>query len=179
MVRVALATELSQLQLEVLTQNIRAHKLYERVGFVVQRRLIGLQLATSALPGSDSVAPVIERVPLETLFSYTRDNLAQPAWGLELASLLTMPCELLVASGPDGAQNAFTVQRSGESIHIQVACYQLPLTDDAFAALLRALAGDAATIQIFNEPEDSPFLDRYRRLGFSEFFSQYEMLLKF
>jgi ribosomal protein S18 acetylase RimI-like enzyme len=178
MVRVAQTTGLSQLQLEVLTQNIRAHRLYERVGFVVQRRLFGLQLVSSALPTSASVVPAIERVPLETLLSWPHHNLAQPAWGLELASLLTMPCELLVAS-LDGTQNAFTAQRHGDTLRLQIVHLQHSLTDDALAALLRALASDAATIQIFNEPDDSPFLDRYRRLGFSEFFSQYEMLLKF
>jgi ribosomal protein S18 acetylase RimI-like enzyme len=178
MVRVAQATGLSQLQLEVLTQNTRAHRLYERVGFVVQRRLFGLQIAASSLPTSDPTATTIERAPLETLLSWPRHDRTRPAWGLELASLLTMPCELLVVSGPDGAQNAFTMQRYGDTVRIQVALYQSPLTDDAFAALLRTLAGDAATIHIFNEPEDSPFLDRYRGLGFTEFFSQYEMLLR-
>jgi hypothetical protein len=89
-----------------------------------------------------------------------------------------MPCELLVAS-LDGTQNAFTAQRHGDTLRLQIVHLQHSLTDDALAALLRALASDAATIQIFNEPDDSPFLDRYRRLGFSEFFSQYEMLLKF
>ncbi len=47
----------------------------------------------------------------------------------------------------------------------------------SFGALLRA-AGDATTILIMNEPEDSPFLARCYELGFSEFFSQHEMFLR-
>jgi hypothetical protein len=38
------------------------------------------------------------------------------------------------------------------------------------------VATDATTIHIFNEPENSPHLQRYFDLGFTEFFSQYEML---
>jgi ribosomal protein S18 acetylase RimI-like enzyme len=178
MVRVARATGLAQLQLEVLSQNIAARKIYEHVGFVVQRRLFGLRLAASALPTSTATMMTIKQAPLETLFSWPRQNLAQPAWGLELASLLTMPCELLIATDADGAQHAFTAQRQGDVVRLQVALSQHPLSDDTLAALLHALAGDAATIQIFNEPDDSPFFARYRALGFTEFFSQYEMLLR-
>lgn len=178
MVRVARTTGLSQLQLEVLTQNIRARKLYERVGFVVQRRLFGLQIATSSLSKGASTPIAIYSLPLNKMLSWSRQDQVQPTWGLELASLLTMPAELLVASfDGDGAQNAFTVQHHGDALRVQIVHLQPSLSNDLFAALLRSLAGDATTIQIFNEPDSSPFLDRYRTLGFSEFFSQYEMLL--
>src|SRR5690348_9430884 len=50
MVQVARENGLATLQLEVLTQNIRAIKLYEGAGFRFARRLIGIEAAIDALP---------------------------------------------------------------------------------------------------------------------------------
>lgn len=177
MVRVARETGLSLLQLEVLTQNTRARKLYERVGFVVRRRLLGLEIATSALPASAALS--IERLSLETVLPRLQQNSIQPCWSLELASLLTTNSEAFAVSGPDKQSNTLVVQRSNGVARIQAAFIQSQFAEDEFAALLHSIAVDAATVQIYNEPEDSPLLDRYVSLGFTEFFSQYEMILKF
>ena len=84
-----------------------------------------------------------------------------------------------VAPGPDGRLNAIIVQRFHDKIRIQAVLLQSQLTDDTFATLLRTAVTDATMIQVFNEPEESPLLHRYLELGFTEYFSQYEMLLKF
>src|SRR5258708_2094982 len=67
MVQVARESGLATLQLEALTQNIRAIKLYKKVGFISQRRLFGLTIVTDALPDAshrtflqtESVSPVM------------------------------------------------------------------------------------------------------------------------
>lgn len=175
MVRVAWESELTQLQLEVLTQNIPAIKVYESVGFVARRRLFGLQIATSAL--STSATAPTENLPLETLLSWLQQSSHRPYWGLEAPSILSMHVETLAAPGPDGRLNGFVVQRFDNIVRLQVVRLQSQFTANEFATLLRSVAANATTIQIFNEPEDSPLLQRYLDLGFSEFFSQHEMLL--
>lgn len=83
-----------------------------------------------------------------------------------------------VAPGPSGRLNASIVQRFDDKIRIQAALVQSQLTDEVFTTLLHTAATDATMIQVFNEPEESPLLHRYLELGFTEYFSQYEMLLK-
>lgn len=175
MVRIARETGLSMLQLEVLTQNIRARRLYERVGFVVRRRLLGLQIAISALPESGSLS--LERLPLETLLSWPEPALAELCWSLEPASLLAMQAEMWAWSGPDGQRNMLVVQRQDSSVRIQAALLQSQFTDTTFAALLRAVGTDAETIQVFNAPEENPLVSHAMRVGFTQWFSQYEMTL--
>ncbi|GHO83110.1 GNAT family N-acetyltransferase [Dictyobacter formicarum] len=175
MVRVAKNSGLTLLQLEVLTQNIAAIKLYERVGFVTQRRLLGLEIATSDLPVGPS--STIERLEIETLLSWTPFYTKWPSWSLELASLLTSNVEALTIAGPDGQINAFVVQRGNDTLRIQAVLLRSQLTATEFGKLLRVLAASCAKIQLYNEPEESPLLAHYKSLGFNEFFSQYDMLL--
>jgi len=177
MVRVARETGLTQLQLEVNTQNIPAIKCYEHAGFVAHRRLFGLEIATSVLPAKSAPSLPVKKVPLETILSWYSQHSEQPYWGRELASILTMGAEALVITGPDGSQNTFVVQRVDDKASIQAVLLQSQLTDDELSTMLHAVAADAAQIQIVNEPEESTLLTRYTGLGFTESFSQYEMTL--
>lgn len=165
---------LATLQLEVLTQNIRAIKLYEWAGFVSQRRLIGIELATDALPAGADIQT--ETAATEALLPWLA-GAERPCWDRELATLLTMRVEALLAPGAAGRMNGVIVRRTGERAQVQTVVLQSDLTDAELAALLRRAAGNAAKIQVSNEPEASPFLTCCRRLDFAEFFSQYEMLL--
>ena len=176
MVRVARETGLRLLQLEVLTQNVRARKLYERVGFVVRRRLFGLEIAVEALPAGDSLTA--ERLPLDTLLSWPQENLLSHCWSLEAASLLAMNAEMLAIPGPDGQQNMFVVQRANGNVRMLATLLQSQFTDAEFAALLRTVAANARAIQMWNEPEESPLLHYTGRAGFREIFSQDEMILE-
>jgi len=173
MVRVARASGLATLQLEVLTQNERARRLYERVGFTVTRRLFGLEIASAALPAG---APVhVERVAIEAVLPQFLGSV-HPCWECELATILTIPAEAVVIRGSDGQFNGVIVQR-GQRVSILASFFSSELADADLAALLHQAAGEASGLVVFNEPEESPCLARYRALGFSEFFSQYEMLL--
>ncbi|HEY7351069.1 MAG TPA: GNAT family N-acetyltransferase [Ktedonobacterales bacterium] len=180
MIQVARESGLTTLQLEVLTQNIKAIKLYERAGFVAARRLIGIEVDTAALPDAFPSLQVKAVAPA-TLFPGLYEGY-QPDWERELPSLMTMRAEAVAAAGADGQLNGLIFRPGGrgannEKIQIQAAILQSDLTNADLAALLRAAAGDAAGIQVYNEPEDSPFLARCRDLGFTEFFSQHEMFL--
>ncbi|HEY7414118.1 MAG TPA: GNAT family N-acetyltransferase, partial [Ktedonobacteraceae bacterium] len=176
MVRVARETGLDTLQLEVLTQNIRAIKLYTRVGFTTTRRLLGLEIATSALPAGSATLRS-EPVAVEALLSYFAEG-GLPCWGRELASILAAPVESIIAIGPDGRINGLVMQRGDDKIRIQALLLQSKLTDAELASLLRQAAGSASGIRVHNEPEDSLLLTRYQALGFTESFSQYEMFVK-
>lgn len=174
MVRVARDTGLATLQLEVLTQNIRALKLYERAGFTITRRLFGIEIDTAALP--DDADLQTKAVPIEALLPQLQ-NADRPYWGRELIGILLAHAEAIVAPGTDGRVNGLIVQRNNQKIQILATVLPKELTDREIAALLRHVAADATGIQVYNEPEDSPFLASCRRLGFSEFFSQHEMFI--
>lgn len=175
MVQVSRENGLATLQLEVLTQNIKAIKLYERTGFAATRRLFGLQLNLDTLPDTaPSLLP--EKVAPPVLFERLYERY-QPDWERELASILTIGMQALAMPGADGHLNGLLFRRAGDTMQIQGALLQDNLPNTDLAALLRAAAGDANSLQVMNEPEDSPFLARCRDLGFNEFFSQHEMFL--
>lgn len=173
MVRVARECELATVQLEVLTQNERARRLYERVGFITTRRLFGLEIALSSLPAG---APVrVERSAVEPLLARFAD-MPQPCWGCEPATILASTCESVVLARSAGHCDGVIVQH-GQRASILASLFSGELDEAKLAALLRQAAGDADDLLVYNEPEESPCLERYQALGFSEFFSQYEMLL--
>ncbi len=174
MVRVARDSGLTTLQLEVLTQNIRAFKLYQGAGFVTTRKLIGLQVAAASLPAV--AEPQMEAAPLESLLPFLSSD-HRPDWEQELASILTLQIEVVMALDGAGRVNGLIARRAGERLQVLAAILQPDFTNAGLAALLRRAAGDATTIQVYNEPEGSALLARYLDLGFTEFFSQYEMML--
>lgn len=175
MVEVAREAGLKTLQLEVLTQNIRALKLYEKTGFTIHRKLFGLEIATTNIPASKPL--VVEHVPFETVIPQISQHSIAPCWACELASLQTLNTDTIVTHSLNSGINALVVQHSQGKTRVLATVLQEDLTDLELASLLREAAGSDSTIQIYNEPEGSLFLARCRRLGFTEFFSQYEMFM--
>lgn len=174
MVRVARDAGLTTLQLEVLTQNIRALKLYQRAGFTITRQLFGVEIDTAVLPDEADIHP--EVAAPETLLPQLQLT-ERPCWSRELASILVMHTEAIVAPDAEGRVNGLILQRNDRKILILATVLQRETTDLEIAALLRHAAATASTIQVYNEPEHSPFLAGCRRLGCSEFFSQHEMFI--
>lgn len=175
MAQMAREQRLTTLQLEVLTQNVKAIKVYEGAGFVATRRLIGVQIETTALPeaANDLHAEAVDPVLLlPRLYEGP-----QPDWEREPASILALRTEAVAIPASNGRLNGLLFRRGGDNIQILAAFLENDLPDAALATLLRAAAGDVKGVQVFNEPEDSPFLARCRVLGFTEFFSQHEMFL--
>ncbi len=175
MVQVAREQHLTTLQLEVLTQNVKAIKVYENAGFVARRRLIGVQAETAALP--EAAADVqVEAIDPAILLPRLYEG-QQPDWEREPASILTLGASAVALPGGQGQRSGLLFRRGGDNIQILAAFLEHDLPDAALATLLRTAANDATGVQVFNEPEDSPFLARCRALGFTEFFSQHEMFL--
>lgn len=172
MVRVARECELTTLQLEVLTQNERARRLYERAGFTITRRLFGLSIAPGALPVGAAVQ--IERMAVESVMARLTD-VPRPCWGCEAATVLVAHCEALVIS--HAGQLAGVIVQHGQRIGILASFFSSELGEAELAALLLQAASESDDILVYNEPEESPYLQRYRALGFGEFFCQYEMQL--
>lgn len=175
MVRVARESGLETIQLEVLVQNIRAIKLYEKIGFAKSRRLLGLEIASASLP--ENVALPVEKVPVETRLPAFYDG-RQPAWGNELATLLSMNLEAFVLSAPTGQSHGLLVQRTNSNMRVVAALLQDTITALELASLLKYAAGAARDIQVYNEAEGSFFLEHCLRLGFGEWFGQYEMVMQ-
>ncbi len=174
MVRVARESGLATLQLEVLSQNVRAIRLYEKVGFVRSCRFLGVEIASAAL--SQDTALSAEAVPVETLLPLLNDH-PRPFWGNELASLLTMQLEAYIAPASPEGVNGILVQRTSGKMRVVAALLQSGATPSELAMLLRYAAGDALAIQVYNQVEGSPLLQHCLQLGFVEWFSQYEMFL--
>ncbi len=176
MVRVARAGGLESMQLEILAQNVRAIKLYEKVGFVKTRRLLGLEIASAALPAE--AAARVERVSLEELLpAFHRGR--RPAWSNELPALLSMNLAAFALVSPGGERDGILVQHANEKMRVVAALLGETVTTPAVAALLKTAAGEAQSVQVYNEAEGSLFLEHCQRLGFGEWFTQYEMLLQF
>jgi len=137
--------------------------------------------ATAALPvdtAGEALAATAEPMAAETLLPQLLSQATErQSWGREAASILTMRTEGLALRLDGGRLCGLIAQGGGESLRIQMAYFPPALSDGAVAALLRRAAGAATTVQLYNEPEDSGLLARYRRLGFGEFFSQHEMWL--
>ncbi|HEY7355787.1 MAG TPA: GNAT family N-acetyltransferase [Ktedonobacterales bacterium] len=176
MVQAARESGLTTLQLEALTQNVKAIKLYEGVGFVATRRLVIAQAASKALRAAASALQV-QAVPLNALMPRLYEG-QRPDWEREPASIQTLRAEAVAAPGADGQLNGLIFRRSGDNIQMLAAVLQSDLSNADFAALLCEAAGDATWVQLFNEPEDSLLLARCRDLGFAETVSQYEMFLR-
>ncbi|HEY7355835.1 MAG TPA: GNAT family N-acetyltransferase, partial [Ktedonobacterales bacterium] len=170
MVQAARESGLTTLQLEALTQNVKAIKLYEGVGFVATRRLVIAQAASNVLRAAASALQV-QAVPLNALMPRLYEG-PQPDWEREPASILALRAEAVAAPGADGQLSGVIFRRSGDNVQMLAAVLQSDLSNADLAALLCAAAGDATWVQLFNEPEDSPLLARCRDLGFAETVSQ-------
>jgi ribosomal protein S18 acetylase RimI-like enzyme len=172
MVRVARANDLETIQLEVLAQNVRAIKLYEKVGFVKTRRLFGLEIASAAL--ATDAATQVERVSVEELLPAFHRG-PRPAWSNELPALLSMNLEAFALTGAGGERSGILVQHANGKMRVVAALLREAITTAEVSALLKAAAGDAQSVQVYNEGEGSLFLEHCQHLGFGEWFTQYEM----
>ncbi|MBO0782504.1 MAG: GNAT family N-acetyltransferase, partial [Ktedonobacteraceae bacterium] len=141
MIEVARESGLATLQLEVLAQNIRALKVYEKAGFVTRRRLIGIEIALQSLPEGTPIA--VERVEAMALLSRSDSD---PCWQREASTVLSVHTEAFAASDSAGQVNGLIVERAGEKLRILAAVVQSELTDAELAILLRSAAADATSI---------------------------------
>jgi ribosomal protein S18 acetylase RimI-like enzyme len=165
---------LKTLQLETITKNEPAFKLYKGAGFSTLRTLHSLRLATADLREQQTnitFAPLTSELPFACL-----QNQVRPCWQREPASILSTAHEVLASTSlPDSI--ALCYQRTSNLMRVQSVILSPATEKEALAALLVAAAGEIPQILIPSEPENSQVLLLARELGGRETLRFYEMEL--
>lgn len=180
--QIAVARELGlqTLQLEVLTQNERAIKLYEGAGFTRQYGHIELEIVPAELEQHVTTAKITTAEP-EKLHDWLLQG-RQPVWYRERSSLVAIGGEAVVTMRPGGATAAIiyrqrTRRDGGTATDILAAALIDRLSANDLALLIRHAGGDKAEIELTDLPGDLNVLAACRDLGFRETWTQHEMML--
>jgi ribosomal protein S18 acetylase RimI-like enzyme len=189
---------LTTLQLEVLTQNTAAIRVYRNAGFEVTRDV--LILAAEAPQVQAAIGPSHRRDEYRSELLTLEQALAvqnavamspQPAypWQRDLASLITgrkVQCRLATREGRPRALLIYRIVPSSGAISIdrcifdeEAAAHALlgRAIEEAMAAH-SAAEGTGLTLHVLNEPEGSPLLALLQPLGFRATNRQHEMKLE-
>ena len=172
---VAREAGLTSLQLEVLTQNERAMRLYAGVGFVRRYGHIELAIELAALAQHVTTAKVTP-AESEKLHDWLLTS-RQPIWYRERSSLVAIGGEGLVAMRPGGATAAIIYRRRAQQVTVYAAALIDPLSANDLALLIQHVGGEWAEIELTDLPADRNVLQACRALGFQDVSTQHEMLL--
>ncbi len=169
----AAAAGARRVQLEVITTNAAAIRVYERGGFRVTRELGVYQRDAATSPGSEA-DDVVPANPASILADRERLGGQPLAWQREAAVATPAPASVALV-GPAHAPRAYVVWRAGPR-GVQIA--DLGGTEaGALSAVLGAAAGRCAgqPMALLNEPLDGPITDALRASGWREVVRQFEM----
>jgi GNAT superfamily N-acetyltransferase len=156
------------LQLEVLSENAPAIRLYERGGFQRTRMLRSFKRSVIA-------PPVLAEFRFADPDEYVeKPNAVALPWQRETTGLRHGAVSTAVA-GPHGEYALFRYNEQAAQV------FKLQAGDaGSLDALALAIASSCAVESIFllNEPEESPIAEYARTAGWTQPFSQYEMKLR-
>lgn len=166
-VAAARARGLTELALEVLSENAVARKVYAAAGFAVTRKLVSLQT------GVEATRDLSGFTPADPAYFIDRSDGTAPCWQREPASLR----HGAVSSAVAHADGTYAVYRANENaaqifnLHAQ--------TPERLTALAHAVAQGRPLQSLFilNEPEDSLAVRSAQEAGWKQPFLQYEMKL--
>ena len=151
--------------LEVLSQNSRAIRTYERGGFRTRRKLESSRwLAPADCPA---------QVPLAAPDPFLdRPDIATPCWQRESRSLRRQPSLRAVSA----AENVYAIFRHDR--HEAQILKAEAQSSEELAALAASIAGALKLdgVSLFNEPSDSDLAGFARALGWRSMFEQHEMV---
>jgi GNAT superfamily N-acetyltransferase len=171
---------LETLQLEVITLNDTARRLYESLGFVSQRRLLLLTRQPNPRPlrSDDGPLPRCEAIPPDEALSLLANlDRVNRAWSRDAENLSPISgwFEATVALDRESKTPVGVCLFSAHPF--QVGLITLAGTPQAGVALLNALhaAHPEATVSYFNVPEDDPMTQPLLRAGYQESLAQFEM----
>lgn len=164
MVRLARASGGRRLDLEVLTRNGRAERVYQRAGLSATRRLLILSWRPGDEPTPATPAMLHEREPSELVLGhFAALHPVSAAWQRESATLLAMPDLQGFALHHDGVAAYALTQGGGDELRI----VDFGARDvDAAAQLLQALQARARSLFSVNEPAESPLSAAFLRASF-------------
>ena len=176
---------LVSLQLEVLTQNERAFKTYQKAGFQTTRQMLVLSAPVTALvtPARDSELKLREVDVLTALqLKSSLDNPVRPCWQREAPSLHAQAdLRALVAERGEQVLGVLLFRYTATSG--QLSLLDLTYRDENVVALLleqatRSVAQLPTSFYLLNEPENSPLLGLLTgQFGFQETSRQHEMVI--
>jgi ribosomal protein S18 acetylase RimI-like enzyme len=167
---------LSQLTLEVLTQNTAAIRLYERAGMKTARDLLIFERKEDAAAPSQDVTPLKEGSPVELLQHFRRLHLLPAAWQRDLPALLVMDGLRGLYLGTRAMPDAYALLRSwpnGMTYIVDLAAAGKEEAD----ALCAGLDNIEGHLRIINEPEGSHFCAALASHNFVETERQHEMVM--
>jgi len=168
------------LELEVLTRNERALRVYERAGMRVVRRLhiLSYRLDPDAPPPPPAPPmPLAEVEPAQlVLRHFATLHPAPAAWQRDAASLLAQSDMEGLALQAGGGVTAYALV-SGDPLNLRIM--DLAARDAGAAHLLiGALKARASALLSVNEPADSPLTAAFHRSGFLVADEQHELTME-
>ncbi|KAK9728787.1 hypothetical protein K7432_000814 [Basidiobolus ranarum] len=170
---------LSMLYLEFIEENVAASKLYTRLGFIPTGKLISFKL-----PVEELLTSLDEEQLLDTEVSWIN-----PHWTSNRTPMCWTRQAFTIRSGKHisaALKDSLGMPRTGllvkydkKDVIILDSLITINSTVDDFIALLKYFVNDTTeNIQIFNEPEGSPFSKFLENMGFKVILSQWGMSLK-
>jgi ribosomal protein S18 acetylase RimI-like enzyme len=171
--------------LEVLQENERAIKAYERTGFRITREFDCFVLKLGEVAAveqalKDADIRELDRDRIE-LFGEALDW--QPSWENSFASIIRIPDEILIrgmfiSDAPAGILVYYPALTWIMCLAVQRSHRRRGIGTALVRNLLESLSGAIRTVKLVNVPHsDSGMISFLERLGFELYVSQYEMAL--
>lgn len=177
MVRAAREAGMKSLQLEVLTQNVKAIRVYEKAGFSTRRKVTLFTFPVAGLrEAAHGISPAAEVASPGVVLAACL-ALDPPVWQREAASILSRVNHGSQLIGGSGGDSLLLTQRTADSLSTVAAVLDPALTPAELAGWWLGVASDAAQVRVFNEPEGSPLHTLCTRLRGQIYAEQLEMVL--
>lgn len=180
----ARVADMDTVQLEVITQNERAYRLYRSLGFQVLRRLLILVWAEGPMPFPDPDPGLRLTIGPEAVHTLVEEMqpliIVRRPWRRERESLDATRHHLLGLAARDtrGALLGACIYRveGFQAGILDIATATIEVGDMLLANLLRR--GAVSHVSYVNLTDDDPLLPIFQDAGFEETLSQYEMILR-
>lgn len=183
LIRQGRALDLQRLQLEVITQNITAHRLYLSLGFEDQRKLLVLYRTgyqPVPAPPDEAADLTIRRAdPAAAINALTSLIDIPRPWQREAEGIRPMADRLRAAAARDASEalvGLAVFRVDGSQASIRDIASATPGVGEALLAYLLHTSRDSH-VSYVNVGEDEPLVPALMRYSFSETLSQYEMFL--
>ncbi|ORY00827.1 acyl-CoA N-acyltransferase [Basidiobolus meristosporus CBS 931.73] len=174
------ALEIATLHLECMLENTSAYKLYTHIGFLPCRKLYSFHLGVKELLAEECEEEQVFETPISWTNAQWTSNHMSMCWPRQ--AFTTRIGNHTVVSIKDSfglPKTGLLVKCDGKEVLILDSLITAHSTTQDFARILKSqVQSTTEKIQIFNEPEESPFLRFLEQMGFQSTLTQWEMSLK-